>query len=76
MRRRNDPDYWRRVVVIAANRFANGDIDKWDAYGEVFNLLDRRRVTLRMICEEFAAVGVPGEVVQMRRRQFLGMRQR
>tara|TARA_R110000803_G_scaffold174357_1_gene236979 strand:- start:264 stop:473 length:210 start_codon:yes stop_codon:yes gene_type:complete len=55
-------------------QFVAGDIEKFDAYGLVFDQLDARRITLKKICDIAEAVGLKGDVVRMRRWQFLGMR--
>jgi hypothetical protein len=55
-------------------RFVDGDIEKFDAYGLVFDQMDARRITLTKICEIAESVGLKGSVVRMRRWQFLGMR--
>lgn len=55
-------------------KFVDGDLEKFDAYGLVFDQLDARRITLKKICDIAEAVGLKGDVVRMRRWQFLGMR--
>ena len=64
------------TATTTATEFANGSIDKWTAYGRVFDLVDRRRITLTEVAKVFATAGIPEEVTRMRRRQFLGMRAR
>ena len=40
----------------------------------VFDQLDARRITLKKICDIAESVGLDGDVIRMRRWQFLGMR--
>ena len=55
-------------------KFVDGKLEKFDAYGLVFDQLDARRITLTNICTIAESVGIKGDVIRMRRWQFLGMR--
>ena len=55
-------------------KFVDGDLEKFDAYGLVFDQLDARRITLTKICDIAKTVGLKPNVIRMRRWQFLGMR--
>jgi len=61
-------------VYDILKQFVAGDIEKFDAYGLVFDQLDARRITLTKICDIANTVGLNPGVVRMRRHQFLGMR--
>ena len=55
-------------------KFVDGDLEKFDAYGLVFDQLDKRRITLTEICDIANSVGLARGVIRMRRHQFLGMK--
>ena len=66
----------RTIIYVreTLQKFVDGDLEKFDAYGLVFDQLDARRITLTKICHIAEAVGLKGDVVRMRRWQFLGMK--
>lgn len=49
------------------------NFDKWDSYGLVFHLMDKRQITLKEIAEIASDHGIPKGVIYMRRHQFLMM---
>ena len=66
----------RTVIYVreTLQKFVDGELEKFDAYGLVFDQLDARRITLTKICTIAESVGIKGDVIIMRRWQFLGMR--
>lgn len=45
--------------------------NKWETYGRVFQLMDKRKITLRQIIQIARQYGISQGVVEMRRRDYL-----
>jgi len=56
-------------VTEAFNNF-----DKWDTYQVVFNLMDKRKITLREIIAIAEKAGIKPTVLRSRRRYFLQLK--
>jgi len=59
------------VVEYVEKQFA--DFDKWETYGNVFSLMDARKITLRQIISIAGEYGISEEVIRMRRGDMLKM---
>ncbi len=65
------------LATATAHQWAAGDIGKWAAYGRIFHLVDRRRITLTKAVEILETeIGIRPEVTRMRRHDYLAMRSR
>jgi len=62
-------------MIEVGTAFANFEaIGKWDVYEIVFDLMDRRKITLNMIQMIGSWNGIPEHVIRMRRLQWVNMR--
>ena len=59
-----------RLTIEEVNA-AFENFNKWDTYGLVFHLMDKRKITLREIIQIAKEHGIPQGVIQMRRREHL-----
>jgi len=50
------------------------DFSKWETYTIVFDLMDKKRLTLKKIAEIAFKYGIDGAVINARRRYFLQLR--
>ena len=63
------------TAISTAAEWARGGITKWTAYGTIFELVDRRRLTLTTAVKILGDVaGIRPEVVRMRRHDWLAMK--
>ena len=46
---------------------------KWDMYTEIFDEMDKRRITLKEICVIAESLGIEAWVIEMRRNDLLKM---
>jgi hypothetical protein len=49
-------------------------INKWDFYAGIFDLMERRKITLRRLMEIAPEYGISAGVIAMRRSDWLAMR--
>ena len=46
---------------------SEGIFNKWQSYSFVFSLVDKRKITMREVCEIAELNGIPSGVIKMRR---------
>ena len=46
---------------------------KWNMYSQIFKEMDKGRITLKEICVIAEGFGIPVGVIEMRRRDLIGM---
>ena len=46
---------------------SEGIFNKWQSYSFVFSLVDKRKITMREVCEIAEVNGIPSGVIKMRR---------
>jgi hypothetical protein len=64
----------KKQQAIEQAEAAFADFDKWETYGTVFDLMNRRQITLRQIKEiAYRQAGIDGGVIEMRRRDYIQM---
>ena len=49
---------------------SEGIFNKWQSYSFVFSLVDKRKITIREVCEIAELNGIPSDVIKMRRRDL------
>ena len=65
----------RQEVEAAFETFVTPSRSKWETYGTAFDHMDARHIRLSDIIEIAGRVaGITGSVIQMRRRDWNGMR--
>jgi len=62
------------TATTIANEWIAGNLTKWEAYGSIFDLVDRRRISLTEAVEILEMAGIRPEVTRMRRRDYLAMK--
>lgn len=63
----------QQAIYQAEAAFA--DFDKWHTYETVFDLMDRRQITLWKIKQiAYRKAGIDADVIEMRRRDNIAMR--
>jgi len=62
-------DYTMKIVIDAFTNF-----DKWVTYRIVFDLMDKRKITLREIMVIAKKAGIEPAVIKSRRRYFLQLK--
>ena len=53
---------------------SEGIFNKWQSYSFVFSLVDKRKITIREVCEIAELNGIPSDVIKMRRRDLNQLR--
>ena len=46
---------------------SNDIFNKWQSYSFIFSLVDKRKITMREVCEIAELNGIPSSVIKMRR---------
>ena len=58
----------QKTVQKVGYALCDGIFDKYPSYSFVFSLVDKRKITLRKVCQIAELNGIPSRVIKMRRR--------
>jgi hypothetical protein len=60
----------QKTVKKVEAALSGGIFDKYPSYSFVFSLVDKRKITMREVCEIAELNGIPSGVIKMRRRDL------
>ena len=60
----------QKTVKKVEAALSEGIFNKWQSYSFVFSLVDKRKITMREVCEIAEVNGIPSGVIKMRRRDL------